>query len=265
MSTPHEVDCVGTVNSCTCLSFSWTHSACKHMYIIAQRLHFNIKESVTVEVTTCHHRHPQNLPKEWIEALPTQQMSVDKSLNVASDPSNCLYAYLGLCEPNSRGGGGSAATGQFKNISGLLKNPPVWDTPVRIDNELWSNGAHTSPLRTPMDPGDLSVTEVARIWNSTVILLTHLSQRVSTISNETHLAAAVAVGQGEPAQLDQDASVGKEATEVIITLSLPSRFGRPFPCELLLRRSSHNPALRSVNNCLERDLGMTQVHHKPCL
>lgn len=50
MSTPHEVGRMGTVNSCTCLHFPRTHSSCKHMYNIARRLRYNIKESVTLEV-----------------------------------------------------------------------------------------------------------------------------------------------------------------------------------------------------------------------
>lgn len=49
LSTPRVVGRVGTVNSCTCLFFSRTHSECKHMYIIAGRLRFNVKELVTVE------------------------------------------------------------------------------------------------------------------------------------------------------------------------------------------------------------------------
>lgn len=58
ISTPRQVGRVGTVNSCTCLFFSRTHSACKHMYIIARRLRYNVKETVTVEPNTLALRGP---------------------------------------------------------------------------------------------------------------------------------------------------------------------------------------------------------------
>lgn len=48
MSTRRQVGRLETVNSCTCLFFSSTHSACKHMYIIARRLGYNVKETVLV-------------------------------------------------------------------------------------------------------------------------------------------------------------------------------------------------------------------------
>lgn len=74
MSTQQQAGRVGKVNSCTCLFFSRTHSACKHMYIIARRLQYNVEWTVTVKPTKPPD-HDASRPRESSRrtACPAQQ------------------------------------------------------------------------------------------------------------------------------------------------------------------------------------------------
>lgn len=50
--TPPDRQKLGTVNNCTCLFFAKTHSACKHMYVVARRTKYRVSERIVTTFET---------------------------------------------------------------------------------------------------------------------------------------------------------------------------------------------------------------------
>lgn len=130
MSTPRQVGRVGKINSCTCFSFSQTHSACKHMYIIARRLGFNVKELVTVEVTPRQNQRAQVLPDEHEPGLSTRTTAVGESLT-ASETAPCrVIAGTPARGSDEQGGVDSQSTCKGGSSRGPLKTSRLADIDI---------------------------------------------------------------------------------------------------------------------------------------
>lgn len=179
------------MNSCTCLFCSRTHSTCKHMYIMARRLRFNVREIATVEATS---RHATSQPRQTVQGppdaapttamvdLPTLKNSIatnplsmhlrEPRANSASPPDkiNPEAAYhssshLRLCESEGNGnplGDSSVSPAQVLNhvpgSAGTL--PPITIFDRRLV-EKQSNGA--SFQATTSSDADSSLSAVGRL------------------------------------------------------------------------------------------------------
>lgn len=214
MSTPRILGRIGTVNSCTCSFFAQTHSACKHMYIIARRLRFNIKETVAVEPTP-HLRSPNNVghnvrpPNPPSGNLPTGHLhdTHETKSNISAARGAQAAHPLTDRRPHKDDSHGSEAVeseGVAQSASSVAPRPAKdWcDNPLgcRIGGNASvtvrgpmnrpraseshrprQRSIHKTDPSTPLPPAETSATDVGRYWDLAGMSLQTLRSRLFSL------------------------------------------------------------------------------------